>query len=356
MSYNAFALCEPGLEDISAQEIRELIGKKGTQKEGVILFSANSEELALLCYKAQSLRRVASLLCSFTFNSLEDVHREIERIDFSSHIKKQASFAVSCERVGEHDFRSVDVEQAASAIISKTGKKDFENPDARFFIYVNGKNCYVGVDFAGFDLAQRDYKVFAHAASLKGTIAYAVARLGGVAKEKHIVCFSMKSGMVSIEAALYLSGKSVNHYRKDKFAFCKFLQFDFMKHDREGSCNIRELNHDQRDLGAARKNAKIAGVEKLMAFTHADVDWLDVKFKEGEIDMLFTQPVAGESKKMKEFLHQAAYVVAKDGKVVTVSAKDDFKDVAKEFGFVVKEERTLKRGNGIVKIQVFEKN
>ena len=356
---NAFALCEPGLEDISGKEIQELIGAKCKTNPGIVIFSASQEQLALLCYKAQSLKRVAQLVADFKFKTLEDIGKKVQNITFE--IKKSTKVIVECERTGEHAFRSVDVEQLISTLLKKQGATiDFDNPDTRIFVYINQSSAYIGIDHAGFDLAQREYKIFSHAASLKATIAYAAVRFSGYTSKKHLgSCFG-KSGLITIEAALYASGKAVNFYRKDKLAFWKLPEFKdneptFPDTEPKQKLDIRELNHDFRNLNGARKNAKIAGVEKHIQFSHTPTDWLDVKFKEGELDILFAQPVAGETKYMREFFHQAAYVLSENGTVVTISAKDDYADLAKEFNFTLKEQRKLIRGNGFVLIQVFER-
>jgi 23S rRNA G2445 N2-methylase RlmL len=359
MTFNAFALCELGLEDISAKEIQELIGAKCKIQHGIVVFSAQPEQLALLCYKAQSLKRVALLVAEFKFKTLEDIEKETKKITFP--IKKETKVIVECERTGDHSFRSVDVEQLISSMLKKQGATiDFDNPDTRIFVSINNNNAYIGIDHAGFDLAQREYKIFSHAASLKATIAYAAVRLSGYTPKKHMgSCFG-KSGLITIEAALYASGKAVNFYRKDKLAFWKLPEFrdnepTFPDTEPKQKLDIRELNPDFRNLNGARKNAKIAGVEKHIQFSHTPTDWLDVKFKEGELDILFAQPVAGETKYLREFFHQAEYILAEHGTIVMLSAKDDYADLAKEFNFTLKEQRKLIRGNGFVLIQVFEK-
>ena len=65
---------------------------------------------------------------------------------------------------------------------------DLESPDVTFFVYIIGKRFFFGVDFAGFDLSKRNYKVFALADSIKASVAYSLVRLAGV-----------KNGMVVLD-------------------------------------------------------------------------------------------------------------------------------------------------------------
>ena len=350
---------ESGQEDISLLEVKELIGVKGTTIEGGVMFDASIDGFILLCYKAQSAKRVLLLVCDFAFGDFfKDVATELKKSDLSKI--KNKKILVEGLRIGKHSFNRIDAAQHIAKIIGK--KIDYDTPDVHIFVYVVNEHCYIGIDLAGFDLSKREYKIFSHAASLKGTIAYGALRLAGFdGKKKLLSCFS-KSGVFEIEAALFASGKAVNFYRKDKFAFWKLDEFKdkrlFEKMDKkikDKKLNITAINNDLRHVSAGQKNAKIAGIEKQLGFSRMDVDWLDVKFKEGEIGLLVAQPVAGETAKMKEFFHQAQYVVSKKGKVLVVSHGDSFKELAEKNGFKLVEERVLKRGESVVRIEVFGK-
>ena len=57
---------------------------------------------------------------------IEDVKR-----DFDVSFLKDKTFRVDCERTGEHDFKSIDIETAlGEQLYEKTKSKvDFKNPD-----------------------------------------------------------------------------------------------------------------------------------------------------------------------------------------------------------------------------------
>ncbi|MBS3138103.1 hypothetical protein J4207_00190 [Candidatus Woesearchaeota archaeon] len=350
-----FAIAEKGFEDVSVLEVKELIGAKGKAQQTIVAFTAQEKDLCLLCYKSQSLRRVGKLLALFTFENLSDIEKEAQKIGFDM----TKTFAVECERNGEHAFKSVDVEDKVSAIIKQKTKAEhtYKNPDWFVYVQIEQNTCMIGIDFCGFDLSQRDYKIFAHPASLKGTIAYGILRFVGYTAEKFLLNTWSKSGVIEIEAAFFASGKAVNYYRKDSLAFWKMPEFigedkstffdDTLK---EKKLKIHGIHTDLRHVTAGKKNAKIAGVEKMITFSRIANDWLDVKFREGEVDILVGYAVGSETEQFKEFFHQAEYM-AKEAVVITLNRTVE--DEAKQKGLVLKEKRVIERGQSKLVVQVY---
>ena len=356
-------VCDKGLEDISCVEVGELIGAKCEKREGVVVFEVKDlKDLCVLCYKAQSVYMVLYLFLEAEFDDLE---KEIDNLDFKEWVEGK-SFAVRAECSGELSSKEVE-EKVGGFVFEKVkglkAKVDLENPDVTFFVHVRGKKCYFGVDFAGFDLGKREYKVFSHPASLKGPVAYGLVRLAGFEKGEFLLSSFTKGGVVVIEATLFASGMPVNYYRKDKFAFLGFKIFEGFDFDgffdkldegvKKEKLKILGVSNDLRHLSAGKKNAKIAGVSKMVGFSKMDVDWLDVKFKKGEVDRMIAYPVGGEKEKMKEFFHQAEYVLSGEGKIVVVG--EGFDEFAKEKKFEKVGERVIERGKGGYVVKVYKK-
>lgn len=368
-------VCERGLEDISVLEIKELIGVDGEAHDGVVVFPVNDiSELCVLCYRAQSVKRVLLLLAEGEFaDFFDEIGKNIKKTDVGVWVAEGATVLVECERMGTHDFTSSDASGAVGKAVVERVKEtrgfaptiDFDNPTTRFFLYIYEKRFYFGVDFGGFDLAQREYKVFSHAAALKGTVAYGVVRVVGFDASKFLLNVFSKSGMIEIETALFATGKAVNFYRKDKFAFWNLSPFAGKEADvffadvdqkiKKEKIKILGVHGDLRHISAGKKNAKIAGVDKAIEFSRIDVDWLDVKFKEGEVDILVTQPAGREVEQMSELFRQAEYILADDGVMVVVSVGKSVADAAQKQKFVLKSERVLVRGETKLWVQVFKK-
>jgi 23S rRNA G2445 N2-methylase RlmL len=353
----ALAITHKGIEDISALEIKELIKKQGKIEETVVKFDTTKENLAELCYKSQSTIKILELIAEFEIKSLDDITK-LEKIDF----KIEKSFAVRCIRIGSHDFGSQDVEKQAGAIIfNKTKQKvNLENPEIPILVYIYNNKAYVGIDYSGFDMSKREYKIFAYAKSLKGTLAYALLRIADYKKEQTLLDPFSISGEIPIEAALFVT-ESVNHFNKEKFAFNKFLKFKFTEPKK---AKTKIFNYDSllKNIKSAQKNAKIAGVDKNINFSKTDIEWLDTKFEKESVDKIVTripelaryQKPAQIEKLYKEFFHQAEYILKKKGRIVAIAKNlDIFKKFAEKFN--ISEERTISLGKEELAVISLEK-
>ncbi|MFC1800772.1 THUMP domain-containing protein, partial [Nanoarchaeota archaeon] len=75
------AITQLGIENVTASEIKDLIGSDCKVNDSCITFSCSQKDLCLLCYKAQSVVKVLELLGEFKFSSF-DVAVEIAFVAF----------------------------------------------------------------------------------------------------------------------------------------------------------------------------------------------------------------------------------------------------------------------------------
>ena len=240
--------------------------------------------------------------------------------------------------MGEHKFGSHTIEKELGKNIIEqvdkalgfTPKANLESPDAVFYVFINNKKAYLGVDFAGRDLSKRQYRVFSSPGVVNANLSFAIIRLAGYTGKQKMIDVYCKAGVVCIEAALYVSNTSVNYYSKD-FAFKKlkpFLKKDwdafFKKLDskrKTAKLDILGLNSMLRHVEAAKKNSKLAGVDKTISFSKMDVEWLDTKLDKSSVDIIASRipcpsKHVGESvvrKLYKELFYQAEFVMKKAG-------------------------------------------
>ena len=335
------AITSRGLEDTASAEIMELTGRKCEISDGCVAFEFKKpEELCLLCYKAQSVDRVIHLIGSFEFGDfLKELEEFLDKTSLDEWMESHKVFRVECTRLGTHDFKSTDAEtKAAKIILKKYGKNakfSLREHEIMFFIYIAGSRCYFGVDFAGFELNKRGYKIFLHPSSLRGTIAYALLRESGFGKKDVLLDPFSRDGIVAIEAAFYSLDFPHNYFKKDRFAFTKLkLGIDCEKFFKSADKKIKKtgpkiyaFDHLFKYVDYCKKNAKIAGVDKSINFSRVDLEWLDIKFKKESVDRIATSLPSSKNANLekiyKEFFYQADYILKKDGRIALIARIPD---------------------------------
>ena len=197
-------------------------------------------------------------------------------------------------------------------------------------------------------MSRRDYNIFPHQNTLKGTISYALLRIADYKKEDALLDPFARSGNIPIEAAFFAKKISPNNYRKNELAFSKFAGLEEEMNEKENSRETRifAVDSQMNSIRAAEKNAKIAGVKKDVQFSRMDIDWLDTKFKKGQIDKIVTLLPSitrriDEGKITKiynEFLYQGDYILNSKGMIVAVTrSPEKLIETAAKYGFHAKQ-------------------
>ena len=118
------------------------------------------------------------------------------------------------------------------------------------------------------------------------------------------------------------------------------------------------------NLNAAKKNAKIAGINKLIDFSRKDTEWLDTKLGKESVDLIVTHPpesskVIGEKdieKVYNEFFYQAEFIVKKEGKVAVILTKSDLiKKAAAKYNFKPVHERKVYSGKAELSVVILKR-
>lgn len=378
----ALAITTPGMEDVCGREISELIKVKGRISPSVVVFEPKKMlDLCILCYKAQSVKKVLFLFDEFVVSedldlTLKGIKDIIKKTDISEWLSSDLTFKAECQRLGNHNFSSIDIDKETGGFVLERvkAKVNLDNPELIFYIYIHDDRGYIGIDFSGFDLSKRDYKIFSHPTALNGALAYSLARLSGFDKKKTLLDPFCGSGTIPIEAVLYASDFPVHYFSKDRFAFHNFKQFKdadtekylekLDKKINKEKTKVYGYDHLLRNIKACQKNAKIAGILKQINLSKVSVEWLDTKFKEKSIDHLVCDPPeiskrTRESdiiKVYKEFFYQAAFVLKEKGSItLIIRHKEQLIKAAEYQGFRVSEERDVLTGKEKRLVLVFSK-
>jgi 23S rRNA G2445 N2-methylase RlmL len=386
--FRGLMIAPRGMEDVAVREIEELLKAKPEKRDmGVIFQVGELRELCRLCYLSQSASRILLLLDEFKISAkLEEttmmIGTRLEKLRVGEWASKETRFKVECRREGTHGFTSQALAEWLAGEIGKKIKQeskmepvaDLKEPNLIFYAMVVDENFYLGIDFAGFDVSKRDYKVMSHMPSIKGNIGYALLRISGYEKKQILLDPSSYSGVVPIEAALWASNRPVNYYRKTELHFTKFPNLkgiDFEKFFEEMDGKIKEkvegeihcLNSQFRYISSAKSNSKIAGVNKHIDFSRFDVEWLDTKFGKARVDVIAGNAprISGTNgqiveKYYTELFYQANFVLKKNGRLgLLCNNLEIIKAAALKNEFGILEERSIWQGEEELKVAVFEK-
>ncbi len=363
-----FALTHKGCEEFAALEIAELLKTKCENADYSLVFKIKNEmELCKLCYLSQSITKAGLLLKKGRHNDFDS----LANIDFSKYLSEEDSFRVACIKKENVDESTKEIEEKIGEIIINhiKEKKNYKqkvsltNPSVIFLYFVANDAYHFGIDFAGIDLSKREYKIFTNPSSIKGTIAFSLLKFADYNKKESILDIMCGDGVLMIEAGLYAANFPVNFFQKERLAFNKIpfikkegIKTMFKKADGKiikKELNITGLDDTLRNMKAARKNAKIAGISKYINFSKIDVDWLDIKIKEKSVNKILTQlPSVSKNlsetdirKVYNEIFYQAEYILHKNGRAVFAARKKELAlEVAEKYGFVLKKEKEVWTG------------
>ncbi len=322
MDYLFSIVTEKNCESLCALELSDRFNLEGSLRDGFVDFSADFKTAVRVAYFSQSARRLILKVGSGSFNELDDLLSSI-----SSDLKNGSwsdffsnKYRVSCARQGVHDFNSVIVEQEVSALIKNElsardieGVADYNTRDLIFFVHIVDGTYLFGLDFAGKDLSKRHYLFFNNPIAVKGTLAFNLILFSGFKPGFSLLdCFAL-AGVIPIEAALYDSNRSINSFSKEFFFPIKvreeavgFLKEFDLEVTSSKTSNIFSCDSSFPNLAAQKKNSRIAGVEKNIAFSRTDAFDLDIKNFGKDIDVVCSR-VLEPSKKISESVAVRSY-------------------------------------------------
>ena len=202
----------PGLEEIVVQEacekltVIDVLPKFGNIGGRVLLKIPRSE--IDKAFSLRSIEHFIELLGTFEIRGdrggLEQIYKEVHELE----IPIESTFRVTCERVGRHEFTSIDVQKVAGqALVDKYHRKvDLENPETIVRVDVAENLCMVGIQKTRSSLRIRYPRVFQHRSALNPVIAYGMLRIAGVEEGDTLLDAFCGGGTIIIEAAQVWKG------------------------------------------------------------------------------------------------------------------------------------------------------
>ncbi len=276
-----------GIEELVAKELNELGAYQIEVDIGKVFFSADDDFMYVGNFMLRTINRLFILLARTKFSSLRDLKDIAASIDYVEYIPPKATFAVIADRLGKHNFTSLDVKREVGAGVIKsyrdsTGKRlrvNLDKPDIEIYALVRNDEFVLGINTTGTSLHRRGYRVYNHPAALKTTLAAALVILTDLRNDEAFLDPMCGGGTVAIEAVHRIRKYPITLFRYE-YAFRKLRIYD---PSIEASINEALLNNvrisesptycvdiSEKHLEGAKANALAGRVYDVMRFIRSD--------------------------------------------------------------------------------------
>jgi len=363
-----FAITVPGLEDVCAAELKELIGVEPQVDVGKVFFNDSVEAIYTVNFSSRLINRLfIQVLREQGVSKLEDVYRLMKSVDYEDLIPPDKTFAIKSERVGKHDFTSLDVSRVAGqavidSYIESKGLKlrvNLDEPDVEIWVFLRYDELIVGINTTGEGLHKRRYRVYSHPAALKTTIAVGMLRIGEY-KGQPLLDPLCGGGTIPVEAAHLARRIPIVVFRRD-YLFRNLKLYDpaletniaekLIQTSRRDIYEIYCMDISSKHLRGALENARSALVDDTIKFLLGDATRKE-SYKGINASLVVTNPPYGirfhRIEKIGEFYESFAKVLADvfpGARLVLITASvKQFEQATEKVGLEIEHQRIVMHG------------
>jgi len=262
-----------GLEQIAADELDTIVdGTIDVVEDARIIIDGGEDSLYRSNYFSGTCSRFVYLLTECTASTPEEMADSIEA-DFSELLRDEQTFVVRVNRVGDHDFSSVDVarevgQEIVDSYRDATGTTldvDLEEPDVIFRLDLFDDRWYFGIDTTGEPLGSRDYFRRRKEGATPAVLASCLVRASDWSPDQSLLDPFCGSGTIPIEAGR-IACNVPNAGRKFAFldlAFADRQQYAAVAQEAKERMDLRDLRLEGSDIDpeGAEMAARASGLD-----------------------------------------------------------------------------------------------
>jgi putative N6-adenine-specific DNA methylase len=305
-----FATCARGLENVLAQELRDLQAEGVEAGRGGVQFHG---DLALL-YRAnlwlRTAVRVLWPILEFPVQSTDDLYAGVQSINWTKYMTPEHTLAVDCNvrdsAITHSMYAALRVKDAiCDQFVAKVGRRpsvDTETPMVGLNLHIYADQATLSLESSGDSLHKRGYRPILTKAPLNEALAAGLLLLSGWRGETPLVDPMCGSGTFCIEGA-WLALKRPPGLTRRRFGFMGWLNYDIglwttvrdeARRQVAKTLAHRVIGYDARSdaIHFAQTNAKAAGIGHLLRFEKRDL--ADFKPPAGPPGVLICNPPYGE--------------------------------------------------------------
>lgn len=307
-----YAQTQRGLEETARSELEELGAENCSEGYCGVHFTAPKATMYKINYCARTITRVLAPLASFKSDTENFLYHQALKIEWDQILSLDKTFAVfadvSLSRITHSKFAGYKIKDAiADYFRNKTGDRpnvDPRRPDTWISLNIHKDNATISLDTSGGSLHRRSYRRTSVEAPLQETLAAAIIRMSGWAREEEgeippLMDPMCGSGTFLAEAMMHYCRIPAGFKRK-WFGFFHLPDFDYaLWSEVRAECDrqIRELPPMMiRGSDVSRKavEAAVKNLNEIPGGARVPVSRMDFRdIEEAEKMMIITNPPYG---------------------------------------------------------------
>ena len=307
--FELIAPCHFGLESVLKREITDLGYDVSEVLDGRVTFIGDDEAIARANIGLRTAERVLIKVGSFTATTYEELFEGTKALDWESYIPVDGRFnvvkaaSIKSKLFSPSDIQSIMKKAMVERLKAVYNISWFEESGDDYPVRVTlmKDEVTVGLDTTGVSLHKRGYRKLVSKAPIAENLAAALLDLTPWNKDRILVDPFCGSGTFPIEAAMKAANMAPGMNREfTAMDWQGIVAPQIWKDAVDEARDLVDLNIetdiqgydlDREMVEAARANAKLAGVEKLIHFQQRDVKDLSHAKKYG---FIITNPPYGE--------------------------------------------------------------
>ena len=287
--WELIAPCHFGLEAVLKREIIDLGYEVSSVENGKVTFIGDEEAVAYANIFLRTTERILLKIGEFKATTFEELFEQTKALPWEDYIPEDGKFwvakanSVKSKLFSPSDIQSI-MKKAMVERMKYEYKKDwFPETGASFPLRVTLMNdiVTVGLDTTGVSLHKRGYRQMTAKAPITETLAAALIMLTPWHKDRILVDPMCGSGTFPIEAAMIAADMAPGMHRTflaqqwtdliPKECFDDAFEEARERVNTDIEVDVQGYDIDPEVIKAARANAKLAGVEKLIHFQQRDI-------------------------------------------------------------------------------------
>ena len=311
------APCHFGLEAVLKREILDLGYEIAEVEDGRVTFYGDADAVCYANIFLRTAERILWKVGSFKAETFEELFENTRSLPWEDYIPRDGKFwvakaaSVKSKLFSPSDIQSIMKKAMVRRLQERYHAEWFQEDGASYpvRVFLMKDVVTIGIDTSGVSLHKRGYREMSGQAPIAETLAAALIMLTPWKRDRILVDPFCGSGTIPIEAALMAANIAPGMNRHFTGEGWRNLIPEGEWREAVGEAkemanldvatDIQGYDIDENVIAAAKENARLAGVERLIHFQKRDVAQLSHRKKYG---FIITNPPYGERMEEKENL------------------------------------------------------